>query len=59
MAARSSPTEPVFVRKEHALRPLRLVPDGTAMRGRFAGVIVSAILSIISVVNARAAIPFL
>jgi len=35
------------------LRPLRLVPDGTAikfMRGRFAGVIVSAILSIISVV---------
>ena len=35
------------------MRPLRLVPDGTAikfMRGRFAGVIVSAILSIISVV---------
>jgi preprotein translocase subunit SecF len=35
------------------LRPLRLVPDGTAiqfMRGRFAGVITSALLSIISVV---------
>jgi preprotein translocase subunit SecF len=35
------------------LRPLRLVPDGTAihfMRGRFAGVIVSAVLSTISVV---------
>jgi preprotein translocase subunit SecF len=35
------------------LRPLRLVPDGTAiefMRGRFAGVIVSAILSTLSVV---------
>jgi preprotein translocase subunit SecF len=35
------------------LRPVRLVPDGTAipfMRGRFAGVIVSAVLSIISVV---------
>src|SRR5271166_2041200 len=40
-------------RKERALRPLRLVPDGTAiqfMRGRFAGVIVSAILSTISVI---------
>jgi preprotein translocase subunit SecF len=35
------------------LRPLRLVPDGTTiqfMRGRFAGVITSAVLSIISVV---------
>jgi preprotein translocase subunit SecF len=35
------------------LRPLRLVPDGTAipfMRGRFAGLIVSAVLSTISVV---------
>jgi preprotein translocase subunit SecF len=35
------------------LRPLRLVPDGTAiqfMRGRFAGVIVSAVLSTLSVV---------
>jgi preprotein translocase subunit SecF len=35
------------------LRPLRLVPDSTAiqfMRGRFAGVIVSAVLSTISVV---------
>jgi len=35
------------------LRPLRLVPDGTTiqfMRGRFAGVIVSAVLSTISVV---------
>ncbi len=35
------------------MRPLRLVPDGTAipfMRGRFAGLIVSAILSTISVV---------
>jgi preprotein translocase subunit SecF len=34
------------------LRPLRLVPDGTAipfMRGRFAGLIVSAVLSTISV----------
>jgi preprotein translocase subunit SecF len=34
------------------LRPLRLVPDGTTiqfMRGRFAGVIVSAVLSTISV----------
>jgi preprotein translocase subunit SecF len=35
------------------VRPLRLVPDGTTiqfMRGRFAGVITSAVLSIISVV---------
>jgi len=35
------------------LRPIRLVPDGTAipfMRGRFAGVITSAVLSITSVV---------
>jgi preprotein translocase subunit SecF len=35
------------------VRPLRLVPDGTMiqfMRGRFAGVITSAVLSIISVV---------
>jgi preprotein translocase subunit SecF len=35
------------------LRPVRLVPDGTSipfMRGRFAGVITSAVLSIISVV---------
>ena len=35
------------------MRPLRLVPDGTTiqfMRGRFAGVITSAVLSIISVV---------
>jgi preprotein translocase subunit SecF len=35
------------------LRPLRLVPDGTTiefMRGRFAGVIVSAVLSTVSVV---------
>ena len=35
------------------MRPLRLVPDGTNirfMRGRFAGVIVSALLSTISVV---------
>ena len=35
------------------MRPVRLVPDGTAipfMRGRFAGIIVSAVLSIISVV---------
>jgi preprotein translocase subunit SecF len=35
------------------LRPLRLVPDGTTiqfMRGRFAGVITSAVLSILSVV---------
>jgi preprotein translocase subunit SecF len=35
------------------LRPIRLVPDGTAipfMRGRFAGVITSAVLSIMSVV---------
>ena len=35
------------------MRPLRLVPDGTAipfMRGRFAGLIVSALLSTISVV---------
>ena len=35
------------------MRPLRLVPDGTAipfMRGRFAGLIVSAVLSTISVV---------
>ena len=35
------------------MRPLRLVPDGTTiqfMRGRFAGVIVSAVLSTISVV---------
>jgi preprotein translocase subunit SecF len=35
------------------LRPLRLVPDGTAiqfMRGRFAGLIVSAVLSTLSVV---------
>jgi preprotein translocase subunit SecF len=35
------------------LRPLRLVPDGTAipfMRGRFAGLIVSAVLSTISIV---------
>ncbi len=35
------------------MRPLRLVPDGTAiqfMRGRFAGVIVSAVLSTLSVV---------
>jgi preprotein translocase subunit SecF len=34
------------------LRPLRLVPDGTTiqfMRGRFAGVIVFAVLSTISV----------
>jgi preprotein translocase subunit SecF len=39
--------------KELSLRPLRLVPDGTAipfMNGRFAGVITSAILSILSVV---------
>ena len=35
------------------MRPIRLVPDGTAipfMRGRFAGVITSAVLSIASVV---------
>jgi len=35
------------------LRPLRLVPDGTTiqfMRGRFAGVITSAVLSTLSVV---------
>ena len=35
------------------MRPLRLVPDGTAipfMRGRFAGVITSAVLSVMSVV---------
>ena len=35
------------------MRPIRLVPDGTAipfMRGRFAGVITSAVLSILSVV---------
>jgi preprotein translocase subunit SecF len=35
------------------LRPFRLVPDGTTiqfMRGRFAGVIVSAVLSTLSVV---------
>jgi len=39
--------------KEQSLRPLRLVPDGTAipfMRGRFAGVITSAVLSVMSVV---------
>jgi preprotein translocase subunit SecF len=41
-----------LVWKEHSLRPLRLVPDHTAirfMRGRFAGVIVSAVLSVLSV----------
>jgi preprotein translocase subunit SecF len=39
--------------KEQSLRPLRLIPDGTAipfMRGRFAGVITSAVLSVMSVV---------
>jgi preprotein translocase subunit SecF len=39
--------------KEHPLHAVRLVPDGTTiqfMRGRFAGVITSAVLSIASVV---------
>jgi preprotein translocase subunit SecF len=39
--------------KEHPLHTVRLVPDGTTiqfMRGRFAGVITSAVLSIASVV---------
>src|SRR4029077_18157649 len=53
-AAGSSPVEPSLneLLKEHSLRTLRLVPDGTAipfMNGRFAGVITSAILSILSV----------
>src|SRR6516162_7052678 len=42
-----------FIWQERSLRPLRLVPDGTTiqfMRGRFAGDIVSAVLSTISVV---------
>ena len=52
MAGRGSLIEPNSSWKEPSLRPIRLVPDGTAipfMRGRFAGVIVSAVLSIISV----------
>ena len=42
-----------FCWKEHPVRSHRLVPDGTNiqfMRGRFAGVIGSAILSTLSVV---------
>jgi hypothetical protein len=51
-AARGSSAECVFW-KEHSVRLLRLVPDDTKiqfMRGRFAGVIGSAILSTLSVV---------
>src|ERR1700738_4640648 len=53
MAGRGSLIEPNSFWKEPSLRPIRLVPDGTAipfMRGRFAGVITSAVLSIMSVV---------
>src|ERR1700720_158514 len=53
MAGRGSLIEPNSFSKEPPLRPIRLVPDGTAipfMRGRFAGVITSAVLSIMSVV---------
>src|SRR3984893_1429477 len=52
MAGRGSLIEPNSSWKEPSLRPIRLVPDGTAipfMRGRFAGVIVSAVLSVLSV----------
>src|ERR1700758_1525572 len=48
MAGRGSLIEPISSWKEPSLRPLRLVPDGTNiqfMRGRFAGLIGSAILS--------------
>src|SRR5215831_2843135 len=55
MASSGSLGEPKtnLARRSTPLRPLRLVPDGTTvqfMRGRFAGVITSAVLSIISVV---------
>jgi preprotein translocase subunit SecF len=53
MAGGGSLIEPDSSLKEPSLRPIRLVPDGTAirfMRGRFAGVITSAALSITSVV---------
>src|ERR1700736_4338067 len=53
MAGRGSLIEPNSSLKEPSLRPIRLVPDGTAipfMRGRFAGGITSAVLSIMSVV---------
>src|SRR6201995_1694415 len=53
MAGRGSLIEPISSWKEPSLRPLRLVPDGTTiqfMRGRFAGLIGSAILSTISLV---------
>jgi preprotein translocase subunit SecF len=53
VAAGASLNKPVLFWKEHPLRPLRLVSDGTTiqfMRGRFAGVIGSSILSTLSVV---------
>src|SRR5215831_9046222 len=55
MASSGSLGEPKtnLARRSTPLRPLRLVPDGTTiqfMRSRFAGVITSAVLSILSVV---------
>src|ERR1700719_3947433 len=53
MAGRGSLIEPNSFWKEPSLRPIRVVPDWTAipfMRGRFAGAITSAVLSIMSVV---------
>src|SRR5215471_5323347 len=52
-AAHSLSRGRIFPRRSTPLRPLRLVPDGTTiqfMRSRFAGVITSAVLSILSVV---------